>query len=326
MDVKDSKSTIPVSSATYDTPQINMTPSAAAASGNNLTCRWNACNQKSITPELLYEHICESHIGRKSSNNLNLTCQWNSCHTSTIKRHHIVSHILVHVALKPHKCSICGKTFKRPQDLKKHAKVQAPRSTGFPRWLALLLQRHADDPLRPQMRRDSGPQPPSDVPQPDSPSHPGPSALASLQADSPVDRPGYWDRNSQIQTNDPSSPRHTGHPEGHQTSPPPIRHGIYFNQQSLNHSHSGNSSSSVVPGSTGRKGTFEAVVGLIGSTEHGRISPSSYTCTDYSLIFPPSYLSIHNNIMFASEQHIPQQASLAVVYGGPAARQSPSGH
>lgn len=69
------------------------------------------------------EHICERHVGRKSTNNLNLTCGWNTCRTTTVKRDHITSHIRVHVPLKPHKCDFCGKSFKRPQDLKKHVKV-----------------------------------------------------------------------------------------------------------------------------------------------------------------------------------------------------------
>jgi hypothetical protein len=74
------------------------------------------------------EHICEKHVGRKSTNNLNLTCQWNQCRTTTVKRDHITSHIRVHVPLKPHKCDFCGKSFKRPQDLKKHVKTHADDS------------------------------------------------------------------------------------------------------------------------------------------------------------------------------------------------------
>lgn len=84
------------------------------------------------------DHICERHVGRKSTNNLSLTCQWNSCRTTTVKRDHITSHIRVHVPLKPHKCEFCGKSFKRPQDLKKHVKTHADDSvlarghdTGF---------------------------------------------------------------------------------------------------------------------------------------------------------------------------------------------------
>src|SRR5436305_990115 len=72
------------------------------------------------------EHICEKHVGRKSTNNLNLTCGWSQCRTTTVKRDHITSHIRVHVPLKPHKCDFCGKAFKRPQDLKKHVKVCKP--------------------------------------------------------------------------------------------------------------------------------------------------------------------------------------------------------
>ncbi|KAI7048166.1 hypothetical protein KC352_g45977, partial [Hortaea werneckii] len=74
------------------------------------------------------DHVCERHVGRKSTNNLNLTCQWGACRTTTVKRDHITSHIRVHVPLKPHKCDFCGKSFKRPQDLKKHVKTHADDS------------------------------------------------------------------------------------------------------------------------------------------------------------------------------------------------------
>lgn len=74
------------------------------------------------------EHVCERHVGRKSTNNLNLTCAWGQCRTTTVKRDHITSHIRVHVPLKPHKCEFCGKAFKRPQDLKKHVKTHADDS------------------------------------------------------------------------------------------------------------------------------------------------------------------------------------------------------
>jgi len=42
---------------------------------------------------------------------------------STVKRDHMTSHVLVHIPLRRHKCKSCGKSFKRPQDLKKHIKV-----------------------------------------------------------------------------------------------------------------------------------------------------------------------------------------------------------
>lgn len=74
------------------------------------------------------DHVCDEHVGRKSLNNLNLQCHWGSCRTTTVKRDHITSHIRVHVPLKPHKCDFCGKSFKRPQDLKKHVKTHADDS------------------------------------------------------------------------------------------------------------------------------------------------------------------------------------------------------
>lgn len=98
------------------------------AGGDSLICQWTACGERLPSPEQLYDHVCERHVGRKSTNNLNLTCQWGSCRTTTVKRDHITSHIRVHVPLKPHKCDFCGKAFKRPQDLKKHVKTHADDS------------------------------------------------------------------------------------------------------------------------------------------------------------------------------------------------------
>ncbi|KAK4221890.1 hypothetical protein QBC38DRAFT_343403, partial [Podospora fimiseda] len=93
---------------------------------------WSECNERFTSAEVLYDHICDLHIGtftihvsRKSTNNLNLTCQWNQCRTTTIMHDHITSQIHVHVPLKPHKWDFCGKSFKRPQDLNKHVKRYA---------------------------------------------------------------------------------------------------------------------------------------------------------------------------------------------------------
>ncbi|CAA7265964.1 unnamed protein product [Cyclocybe aegerita] len=86
-------------------------------------CLWQDCTLSFVDPETLYNHLCNDHIGRKSTNNLCLTCKWKDCGTTCAKRDHITSHLRVHTPLKPHVCEICKKSFKRPQDLKKHEKI-----------------------------------------------------------------------------------------------------------------------------------------------------------------------------------------------------------
>ncbi|RKP06623.1 hypothetical protein THASP1DRAFT_4349, partial [Thamnocephalis sphaerospora] len=71
----------------------------------------------------LYQHVCQDHVGRKSTDNLCLDCHWDGCQATFTKRDHVTSHLRRHIPYTPHTCPICRKLFKRPQDLKKHEKV-----------------------------------------------------------------------------------------------------------------------------------------------------------------------------------------------------------
>ena len=94
-----------------------------------IMCKWGDCKEIFVNAEMLYNHLCDDHVGRKSNRNLNLNCAWDGCQVQTVKRDHITSHIRVHIPLKPFVCTTCTKKFKRPQDLKKHVKTHADKVT-----------------------------------------------------------------------------------------------------------------------------------------------------------------------------------------------------
>ncbi|KZT41374.1 hypothetical protein SISSUDRAFT_1042956 [Sistotremastrum suecicum HHB10207 ss-3] len=104
-------------------PSIDADTDVPASPTHEHLCRWAPCTRSFPDPETLYLHLCNDHVGRKSTNNLCLTCKWADCGTTCAKRDHITSHLRVHTPLKPHVCEVCKKPFKRPQDLKKHEKI-----------------------------------------------------------------------------------------------------------------------------------------------------------------------------------------------------------
>ncbi|KAL7417603.1 hypothetical protein BDY24DRAFT_437931 [Mrakia frigida] len=118
----------------YQPPTISYQPPSSLTQnifsvpvGEVVRCLWTGCDVKveKDDVETLYAHICNDHIGRKTKQNLTLVCRWNGCDKVHTKRDHVTSHVRIHLPFKPHSCETCSKTFKRPQDLKKHERVHS---------------------------------------------------------------------------------------------------------------------------------------------------------------------------------------------------------
>ncbi|KAF3356602.1 Putative proteasome subunit alpha type-1 [Verticillium dahliae VDG1] len=267
-----SKSNTPAPStgANSNTSQSTAASAAAASSSSddNLICKWNSCNLKFVTPEALYEHLCERHVGRKSTNNLNLTCQWNSCRTTTVKRDHITSHIRVHVPLKPHKCEFCGKSFKRPQDLKKHVKT------------------HADDSVLVRSPQDQA------------------GMNGAYRAQAGKASSSYYDHNGHIRTNSAAFPHQAhGHASYYGGGAPTPSHslGLYYaptrGPEYLGHH-------AAAGGFDTRKRAYDMVDDFFGNAKRRHMDPSSYASVGRSLMPLHGALALHTGAPMPAAEHM----------------------
>ncbi|KAI1074332.1 hypothetical protein F5B20DRAFT_563809 [Whalleya microplaca] len=249
--------------------------SSGAAQDDSLTCRWANCSDKFTSAESLYEHICEKHVGRKSTNNLNLTCQWAQCRTTTVKRDHITSHIRVHVPLKPHKCDFCGKSFKRPQDLKKHVKT------------------HADDSVL--------------VRSPDQ--HGGMNSAYRAQGKAPS---SYYDHNGQIRSNAAAFTQ-APHPGGHPSSyyqhhaQPQFGGPMYYQPMGGRGDHMGYQAAAEFDN---RKRTYDVLNEFFGDAKRRQLDPASYAQVGQRLMPLHGALPMHAGSMGA--EYLPAPAVVPV--------------
>ncbi|KAI2642657.1 hypothetical protein GGS21DRAFT_185285 [Xylaria nigripes] len=266
--------TTPASSgSTAATSQPN-----APVQDDSLTCKWANCGEKFTSAEILYEHICEKHVGRKSTNNLNLQCQWAQCRITTVKRDHITSHIRVHVPLKPHKCDFCGKSFKRPQDLKKHVKTHADDS---------VLNRNQDQ-------------------------HGGMNGAYRAPGKAP---PSYYDHNGQMRTNSAAfgqPPHPAGHPNSyyqhhHHAATPSYGTPMYYHPMSGRGDHIGYQAA---PGYDSRKRSYEAVHDFFNDTKRRQLDLTSYQQVSQRLVPLHGALPIHGHSMGA--EYLPAPAVVPV--------------
>lgn len=254
-------------------------PRQTVTADDNLSCQWDKCSERCTSAEALFEHICEKHVGRKSTNNLNLTCGWNQCRTTTVKRDHITSHIRVHVPLKPHKCEFCGKAFKRPQDLKKHVKT------------------HADD---------------SVLRSPEQHGHGGQSS--GYRQGEKVNAGGYYDHNGQLHSGNPASygnPHHSTH-NGYYAPQQPSPYGpVYYPV-----SHGGDIGQHAAYDN--RKRNYDALNEFFGDAKRRQIDPTSYAQVGQRLMALQG-LPIHGGGISEYIQAAPQLVSVdgQGSHGGP---------
>ncbi|KAK9418023.1 hypothetical protein SUNI508_08452 [Seiridium unicorne] len=252
------------------TPATPATAAASTSADESLVCRWGSCSERFNAAESLYEHICERHVGRKSTNNLNLTCQWNSCRTTTVKRDHITSHIRVHVPLKPHKCDFCGKSFKRPQDLKKHVKTHADDSV-----LVRSPEQHGgmNGGYRPQSKAPSS----------------------------------YYDHNGQIRTNSAAfgQPHPNSHPSSYyQHQPSSFGGPMYYQPLGSRGDHIGYSAAAAEFDS--RKRTYDVLNEFFGDAKRRHMDPASYAQVGQRLMPLHGALPIHTGSL--ATEYLPAPA------------------
>lgn len=259
-------------------PTTTSSASSSAQAEDNLVCRWGTdCGERFQGAELLYDHLCEKHVGRKSTNNLNLTCQWNSCRTTTVKRDHITSHIRVHVPLKPHKCDFCGKSFKRPQDLKKHVKT------------------HADD----SVLVGRAPQDQNGAMNPGAYRHPPPKAPSS-----------FYDHNGHMRGTNSGpygQPHQNGQASYYHQHPAPTYHAGpigYYSQPQPMGSRGDFIGHQAATGFDGRKRGFEDLNEFFGSVKRRQVDPTSYAQVGRSLM--PIHASLGIQTGGLATEYMPQ--------------------
>lgn len=91
---------------TTTTSTTNTSSPGAKPNTGLIVCRWLHCERQFRNFDQLYYHLCEDHVGRKSTGNLCLKCCWQNCQVVKTKRDHLTSHLRVHVANRPFFCQV----------------------------------------------------------------------------------------------------------------------------------------------------------------------------------------------------------------------------
>lgn len=185
--------------------------------------------------------------------------------------------------MKPHKCEFCGKSFKRPQDLKKHVKT------------------HADDSVLVRPNQDTQP-------------HDGMNYRPHMNKP-----PSYYDHNGQMRGN---YPHPSAHPGTYYAPQPSTNYGLYFNQPPMNNQRNEHLGYNGHQSAYERKRAIDMVDDFFNSAKRREIDPSSYSQIGRSLLPLHNSITIPSGPMPATEQYLPQPVP-AMAHGGPAPTQNP---
>ncbi|KAJ3110514.1 hypothetical protein HDU96_006518 [Phlyctochytrium bullatum] len=129
-----SHTTTPHSHSSYSPSSVKRTVNIASRS---VRCEWIQpgravpCGMHYVDMDALYHHLCNDHVGRKTTNNLSLQCHWGGCGVVCATRPHAPSHVRTPLPLNPDWGPVCSRAFKRPQDLKKHDKLHTREPRGY---------------------------------------------------------------------------------------------------------------------------------------------------------------------------------------------------
>jgi len=95
-------------------------------------CLWEGCNVGSLaTANDLHQHVKDCHSEKIEGT---FICKWKGCqikeasgaantHYSASTKNHFQRHMQRHTGYAPHKCHMCSRTFKTPQQLSNHVKT-----------------------------------------------------------------------------------------------------------------------------------------------------------------------------------------------------------
>ena len=86
------------------------------------TCKWETCQEQYDSAKALFEHVTETHINIMGTQKFTRECKWDGCDSKVERRHHLVSHVRIHVNFKPFVCQYCGKSYKWAHDSKRHVR------------------------------------------------------------------------------------------------------------------------------------------------------------------------------------------------------------